>query len=34
MPLIIDDVVEVFTVTTALSQVAVLSNPPPCVVVG
>jgi hypothetical protein len=31
---IIDDVAEVFTVMDALSQVAVLSNPPLCVVVG
>jgi hypothetical protein len=29
-----DDVVEVFAVTAALSQVAVLSNPPPHVVVS
>jgi hypothetical protein len=34
MPPIIDDVAEVFTVMTALSQVAVLSNPPPRVIVG
>jgi hypothetical protein len=33
MPLIIDDVAEVFAVTTALLQVAVLSDPPTCVVV-
>jgi hypothetical protein len=34
MPSIINDVVEVFAVTTALSQVAVLSDPPMRVVVG
>jgi hypothetical protein len=34
MPPIIDDVAEVFAVTVALSQVAVLSNLPMSVVVG
>jgi hypothetical protein len=34
MPPIIDDVAEVFTVMTAFSQVAVLSNPSMRVVVG
>jgi hypothetical protein len=34
MPPIVDDVAEVLAVMTALSQVAVLSNPPPRVVVG
>jgi hypothetical protein len=34
MPLIVDDVVEVFTVTVALSQMVILSYPPAHVVVG
>jgi hypothetical protein len=34
MPPIIDDAAEVFVVTTALSQVVVLSDPPIRVVVG
>jgi hypothetical protein len=33
-PLIIHEVAEVFAVMTVLSQVAVLGNPPPHVVVG
>jgi hypothetical protein len=33
-PPIVDAIAEVFAVTTALSQVAVLSNPPPRIVVG
>jgi hypothetical protein len=34
MPPFIDDAAEVFTVKAALSQVAILSNPPPHVIVG
>jgi hypothetical protein len=34
MPLIIDEVTEVFTVMTVLSQVVVLGNPPPRIIVG
>jgi hypothetical protein len=34
MPPIIDDVAQVFVVMAALSQVAVLGNPPPRVIVG
>jgi hypothetical protein len=34
MPLIIDEVTEVFTVMAVLSQVVVLGNPPPRIIVG
>jgi hypothetical protein len=34
MPLIVDDIAEVFAVTTALSQMAVFSYPPARIVAG